>query len=488
VTPARPVLVWGLTSLAVAAALHLVLEPASDTAYYLGWSRFPALGYLDHPGGVAWLALPFPDGALRTAAWLLPLLVAAGHVWIVAGFVAQVGSLPDRQSRSAAGPPYGGNTLGVALFASPLWVGGALLWTPDCVFLAAWHGGLLVLLSRRRLYLLVPLAFVLVAFKLSGLWLVLVWVVAAWRRDRIRALLGTEVARSEPSRVPTRDRRWLVASLLAAFAALLLTGRSSLEFQLQRLADGGGGDWLGGLELFALLGAQVALVGLPLALGLGWLVWRSRGAKAEADGRQRLLATCAVGAAVPFLLVGLFSHVEANWLAPMLLPAVGWGLLRARGAGLQTARPLRAAAAGQGVMLLLLASLALPQVGPRLGAADPFAQLRGWSSWSRALPPAELVLADRYQLAAQHALYSGAVSATFDALAPGAAKRPGALDGLVDLRAERVVLLWQDREPPAAAVERWPVACVAGVLATPSGGPPRETYYVVRASKSEGCE
>lgn len=458
---AREQLLWpALGAVALCALLTAsgLVEPAPDVAYYAAWSRWPAAGYLDHPGAVAWPLAALPDAWLLSAVRALPLALAVVHAAILARLLHALAA-----PRAAA----------LALFVSPLWLAGALLWTPDVPLLFAWHAGLLVLVTRRGLPWLVPLAALMAAAKIIGPALAACWLLAAWRAPR--------------------ERAWCAAALAASLAVFTLTGLDSATFQLARAGTTASSrdvlsHLLGPLE--ALAGA-LAVIGPALGLALGaWLLRRRPDADGSANrgpenGRiARIACVCAAGASLPFVLAGFVTRVEANWLAPAGVPLLALALVLRR----PPVTAWRAVARVQvGFVAVLVAWLVL---GPWLALpGDPLARLRGWRAWALSVPydGEPVVLADRYQWSATVALHRQIpLAVTFDALTAGAAVRPGALDGeLGGGTTERALVIWAEREPPVEVARRWPVLCAGGaVLSAPGSAAPAVLHW---ASRSRGA-
>jgi hypothetical protein len=183
---------------------------------------------------------------------------------------------------------------------------------------------------------------------------------------------------------------------------------------------------------------------------------------------------CGAGWLLLWLAIGFKARIEVNWLAPAALPWTLWAVTRA-----SAPHHLRRWAAAQVAVSALLVLQAATALLP-LGAADPTRHLRGWRAWAASLPTAgaSLVLADRYQWAAQAAWHLPSLTpATLDALAPGAAKRPSALDpwACPHAHARALLLTLPDAppNPPAAFTARWPWRCASvEVTAPPNAGPP----------------
>ena len=156
-------------SILVGALVAGFVELPADVAYYAQWSSSPGAGYLDHPGGVAWPLSPFGQN-LPTALRLIPLGVAFLNALVIVALLTRV----DATMSTAA-----------AVFFSPLWLAGTLLWTPDAGLLLFWHLSLLLAVQERMLWTLPFTLAAMTCFKIVGLplTLLLLWI---FRDDRQR--------------------------------------------------------------------------------------------------------------------------------------------------------------------------------------------------------------------------------------------------------------------------------------------------------------
>jgi hypothetical protein len=475
-----------LTLWLLGGALAAFTDLPPDVTYYAAWSRYPALGYLDHPGAVAWALLPWGEAASVVVRWL-PLLWMSAQTWVALQCARGLGVAGVRS-----------RALWVALAAAPLSAAGAALWTPDLPLLLGWSLGLwsaLRLLDARARWgegwgwgvMLCVSAALMTASKVSGAAAV--------------ALLVAALLACAPRRVVWGVAAWGAAACLVSALTLAGTGLDSLAFQGARL----GAPWRWWRPLAGLgevLGGALLVAGPGLAWvawrGVGWAQarWRRRAADGahiaaaaadtcdDAARRRALLGACAGGWLALWLLAGCLARVEVNWLAPALLPGVLWAASTTAGA------PKRMrwwAAAQVGVTAALVAQACLG-VAP-LGRADPTRHLRGWRAWGQSLPSsgATLILSDRYQWASAAGWYAppgwrGAREvATFDALGAGLARRPSALDAHVALAQHtRVLMLVSEHPTPSAALTaaiqaRWPWRCTSQTITSPAntGPPPR---------------
>lgn len=336
------------------------VELSEDEAYYWVWSLHPALGYLDHPPGIAALiglgTIVFGD----TEVGVRLLSVLLGTVTVGLGL-----SLVDRHR----------STLAMALLSMPLLSLGGLLATPDVPLVACWALGLWAA-AKERWWLLGLAAGLAMLSKYTGL------------------LLLPLVLAARPADLKTRGP-WLAAALaLLVYLPNALWNLAhdglSWRFQLDHVAEGGSG-----LELLL---AQVGLAGPLLFVGLvlGWTVGL------KGDRVARLCWTTSL----PLLLLAVLSGGEANWAAPALFSATV-GLARSAATRPRFARVM---AAGAGVNLLLSGALLLQLLHPIADLPiDPRDRLSGGrtlgqsvAAWGEAS-----VWTARYQEAALIHFYGG---------------------------------------------------------------------------------
>ena len=435
---------------ALTLALFLTLAPGielpSDVLYYAQWARTPSLSYLDHPGGVAWPLAWLPSDARSLALRLLPLLAALAQGVLITRLLTA-----GRAGRSTG--------FWLAFACSPLWLAGILLWTPDAPLLLGWHLGLLAIVGGASPLWLVPAALMMTTAKVSG-----------WYHRGGWVLL----TRDAPER-----RRWALLAWGLATVALASTGLESLQFQL---GHRGQTPWsftrllLGPLEVFG---------GGLLLLGPGLGVWALLAVFKHRPDRADLWTRCAIASGAPWLVLSLWTHVEANWIAPTVLPLL-CSVLQTREERPLRRLPLIVAAQCVPIALLIsqlhLSLLPLPN--------DPLQRLRGWSRWREGFPTTAqtLVLSDRYQWASQVAFYQQLDGATFDAIERGAAVRPCALDDRVQLDVPQALLVWSERAPNDRVRARWPVLCQHGHIDPRSdGGPSQPVWFELRATTPRAC-
>jgi hypothetical protein len=490
--------------LLLALGLHALLEPPSDAAYYLLWSRQPSLSYLDHPGAIAWLAWPWPDEQLLWAARLMPWLLALLDGLVLLALLRGLGHA---------------SKLAVAVFCSPAFLGSALLWTPDAPLILAWHFGLLFLVRRWHGSALLPVALALCASKLVGTYLLVLLVIARLRQNQQEAR-GTGQA---PNQQKPKEWLWGVAALLLGAIVTWLCGTESLVFQSTRLGAAQAPSLWRLLSPLLLVAGLLALAGPGLMLAMVKLCWsRLRLPRSPTAPPQHLGATpplqrrCTAAAARramrlgrtrrlakallelkgwmlgsaqtwrfltlfsigPFLLLAVLVRVELNWLLVGLLPLVFW-------AGAEKLVLSKAMLRLQVAAVVLLAALAL--AAPVAGH-HPLRRLMGWRAWASSFPRAEAVLADRYQTASQLALYQQCMGSTFEAIEPSSALRPSALDKLDTSPLECILIIWDRKAPPALVGQQWPIVVSAGsVHSSPAHGPPTRTFFELRARSESAC-
>lgn len=407
-----------LVALATVARLWLAFRwgALADEAYYWVWSRELALGYFDHPPGIAWLI-----------AWAPP---SAGWVRLPGIVLTSVGSglLVDK----ARDPVLLAALLGVL---PPLWLLGTLA-TPDAPLLGLWMIALAAV-QRDRPGIAGGIAGIAVLAKYTALALLPL------------LLLGDPALR--------RDRRlWIGAGLGALCLAphgvwSMAQGHPALAFQAEHGLGGDGLRWAGPLLV---LGQQLGM-GAGL-LGLAALAWAGRGWRSD-----RLAWATSVPLVGFFALAALRAAPEANWPAPAWI-GLALGLSQAHGR-------LRAAVQTGVWVALGLSLMAVAQVERPLVplAVDPGARPHTGAAFARTavkfvLPPGVEahsegaagieVLTERYQEAAWLRFHFG-VDAT---VWPGCG-RPSQLDG--EAGGDAVLYLRPATGgPPGCVAETWDVA------------------------------
>lgn len=338
------------------------LPPIQDETYYFAWASAPALNYVDHPPGVAWVLAA--SRALLGAGLLglrLPSLLALGLTAVLTAASAARLSEPGRAAV----------TRGLALLllaGAPMFLIGYLPATPDVLqgAAAALSAYLLVRSLESTSSARVPFfaAFVLVASTLlkhtSGLL-------------ALGALGGALATAQGRARVFSRPVLLGVITGLAAlapwvWAELEAGASSSIHFQAERSFSRG--EPRGPLALLVVAGGIAVAAGPGAALALAGLVLAP-------PAGARLRVTSAVlggGAALLFLACVLpvwAGGGELNWSMPgvvFVLPAAA-AHLADRSRALPRPR-LVAVTIGLAVVSLVITTLALAHV------ASPFLPIR----------------------------------------------------------------------------------------------------------------
>lgn len=326
----------------LSALVALGLPLLADEAYYLDWSRHPALGYFDHPPGIAlWV------GAGLGHPRLLGVLLFPLTAWLlgraaVAWGTAEANRFPE------------------LLLGTPIGLAGTCLATPDAPLLPV-VAGLLLALGRRR-------------FGLVGLLLGL----ALWIKPTALLMLPALLL------IARRHALKVLAPVVVVIAPhlgwSLMNDGLPYSFQAQRLGAG--------MNTPELLLGQLAVV----TPGLAWLSLRTlrQATAGEPPGEDRALTLLAGTQLALWLAVSCVARVEANWPAFAWLPAL---LLLARRAplGLAAARAWAFGLTAVTAVGVVVAGLVLP---PGLGPPrDP-------EALSACAPPETVPVAARYQEAA----------------------------------------------------------------------------------------
>lgn len=253
----------GAWALQGAAALATPL--VADEAYYLAWSRAPALGYFDHPPGIAWwIAAGF--GHPRLLGWLATPLVAWALVRAARAFDVRADGLP----------------LWVAW--TPLGMSLGLVATPDVPCLVAWSFALWAIAARRPGWVGVCLGLALwskstTLIALPGV----VWVL----RQRAPVAIAVAGLIYAPHLAWSAQNAWLPFSFQGARA-------------------------LAGPHIFEAVGGQI-LLATPLVAGLAICAWRA----ADTPG-ERALRALGLPILAAWLALSCVTRIEANW------PVLAW--------------------------------------------------------------------------------------------------------------------------------------------------------------------
>jgi hypothetical protein len=326
----------------LSALVALGLPLLADEAYYLDWSRHPALGYFDHPPGIAlWV------GAGLGHPRLLGVLLFPLTAWLlgraaVAWGAAEANRFPE------------------LVLGTPIGLAGTALATPDAPLLPV-VAGLLLALGRRRFGRVGLLLGVALWIKPTAL-LMLPALLLIARRNALRVLAPAVV-------VIAPHLGWS-----------MMNDGLPYSFQAQRLGAG--------MNTPEFLLGQLAVV----TPGLAWLSLRAlkQATTGEPPGEDRALLLLAGSQLGIWLAASGVARVEANWPAFAWLPAI---LLLARRApeGLATARTWALGlTAATGVGVVVAGSVLPPGLGP---PRDP-------EALSACAPPEISPVAPRYQEAA----------------------------------------------------------------------------------------
>ena len=284
-SPAVPVSRWLWAAALAVCGLKLAWAAntglLADEAYYWVWSQHLALGYYDHPPGIAYLI------AVTTLLSSSELWVRLGPV--LAGLVGWAALVPWSEDRSL---------FTLLWFGTPILCGLTLFATPDALLIGAWAVALAGALSGGRGWWVAGLAVGVAGLaKLTGLLLwPLLWL-AAHPDERSSPSFRGGVALSVLLWAPNL---WWSAS----------HGWVSHGFQLQHglVADVAPG-WLGLLD-FA--GGQLAVgAGLTSVAGLWWWLRLDRG-----DALVRMAWVTSLPMFALFAFASTRAHGEANWTAP----------------------------------------------------------------------------------------------------------------------------------------------------------------------------
>lgn len=414
------VVLWLVAGVVVRAVLSAMVPLLPDETYYWDWSRRLAVGYFDHPPGIAFLvavgtALMGPTQAgVRAGPALAALLTHLAAVICAHNLGIRNGSGAQAALRAAA-----------VLTVMPIATLGLVLATPDALlFMAA----MLALLAVERALVAEPGSrSSLFWWCLTGLGLGLAFVA---KYTAVLLPVGLVIAFLVHPVLRPRFKEpgpW-VASLLAllVFAPVVIwnAGHDWVSFRFQ--LDHGFTPSVRGSPLsreLEMIGAQVGLASpILFVLMAGTVIdaiargWRERSQEPTRDYAAQQFAI-ALTALVPLLFFAVSAwrrSVEANWPAMIYPGAVV--LLASNRAPWSSGKWYRR---GLGLGALLIAVVALQAWKPLLPLAparDPIARAYGWDqlalSTAQAMDDAFLeetsrrwVAADRYQDASELAFH-----------------------------------------------------------------------------------
>ena len=334
-----------------------------DEAYYWVWSRFPSLGYFDHPPMVAWWVWLGTRllGDTYLGVRLLAIIGAAG-----AGLFLYL------TAREVLDESRAFQALLAGSFALLFGVG-SVLQTPDAPLVFFWAGALWAAV-RRRWELWGAFAGLALLSKLTGVLLMALPLVELGNKKAWpRVLLGYALALAlwSPNFLWNARNSWV-----------------NFAFQLHHGA-GGAFNPLGPLKF---LGDAVLVLTPPLSLLLFWGAVKFR--------REPVLQ---IGFWLPFALFFLTSFrgaSEANWPAPAYLSLFVLGV-----GGLRLDRLWKGSVWFAGLTLALVYAHAVRPFLPVRG--DPTEQARGWERLAVCVAEARLehpglkLAAPRYQEASE---------------------------------------------------------------------------------------
>lgn len=406
-----PTFAWvaiaALLLIRIAFAPIVVLIP--EEAYYWMYSKYPALGYLDHPPMVAWTILAGSSlfGDVEFGVRFCTLLLTAGSTWLCYRLTA------DWCGRRAG-------WLAALLFSiAPLFFAAGFLAMPDAPLVFYW---LLTLLAVTRAARSDALGWWLAAGVATGLAFLAKYPAALLPVGAFLFLLSDARGRARLR----RPGAWLGlgAALLVAAPTLWWNAQhewASFAFQFSRRMDEHAG--INPLRSLTSLGVQFLTLS-PLVFALvAAAIWVGlRRFSRDAAGRWRF-ALCF---SAPWLSVcvyhGLFSPIHMNWPIPGYLSLLPVATVLLRGRALPLVRrvvrrgtqPLLARYTA--VMVVANVGLALVITGRLPLTPTPSAFVR-WDELGRAAELAEeafhrdagsepFILADgRYNLASELGFY-----------------------------------------------------------------------------------
>lgn len=362
---------------AVAAARVPLID---DEAYYWLWSRRLDWGYLDHPPLIAYLV------ALTTWPGSHPLLIRLSALLIGAltTFLLYV------LARTLFDEPTG---LRAALLFQivPVLAGGALLATPDAPLFAAWTA--MLLLAWRALH------------GQSRTWFGVGAAVGAGLLSKLPMTFG---ALGLAGFVALRHRRYLscphpylAAAIAIALFMPVIVWNATHDWAMVRFVlyqrPGGTPHGVPGILELAVQQFAFALLLFPACIWAAWAAWARR-----ADERYAFLLWTSMPVIVfSFAAAATTGAPHGNWLGPGYL-----GLVIILGA-LWNRAVASAAAVSAAVILYGLAVPLIPALPPLPGAEE----LVGWREAAARVEqersPGTVIVADRYQVAAQLGYYTG---------------------------------------------------------------------------------
>jgi dolichol-phosphate mannosyltransferase len=291
----------------------------SEEAYYWMYSKYPSLGYLDHPPMVEWVIAAgryvFGDTELGVRAGTL--LLAAGSTWLCYRLAA------DWCGRRS------GLVAAVLFSITPLFLGAGFVTTPDAPLIFFW---LLALLAVTRAYRTGSYGWWLVAGVATGLGFVSKYPALFLVPCTFLFLLSDRRGR----RRLLSPGPWLALCIAVIVAWPVISWNAqnewaSFRFQFARRLAGQGG--LTPARTVEWVAVQFGLLS-PLVFVLFTAAWwiALRRFRRDRTGRWRFAACFSI----PWLAVcvwhGLFSKVNINWPLPAylgLLPVAAL-LVRAR--------------------------------------------------------------------------------------------------------------------------------------------------------------
>lgn len=394
------VLVTGLVVRLVFAAL---IPLFGDEAYYWEWSRHLAVGYFDHPPGIALL--------VRGGTWLFgAVTLGVRFLPVVAGLVAGLATAGIALRLGG-----GASALRAALIITsmPLAAAGLVLATPDAPLLATTALGVYAVVRalqsppRSRASLLwwsvggaaLGLAF---SSKYTSILMPVGVTLAIVARGSLRTRLrepGPYVACLIATLVFLPVLRWNAAHGWVSFGfqihhGLATAARRDLLAPLKRVGD--------------LIGGQAGLVS-PILFVL-FIFATVRGLRRSSSDAMFALAMIAAVTFIFFCYSATRQRVEANWPAPAYIAAIP--LLASLAQTRSLGRWLSAAiwmASALSFLIYLHAAFAILPLPPR---KDPLARAAGWRVLASATASAvqrtdsatgsaTWIAADRYQDAAE---------------------------------------------------------------------------------------
>jgi hypothetical protein len=378
------------------------LELSFDEAYYTLWSRYPSLGYLDHPPVVAFLIRASTSlfGGSEFGVRALSLLVVGAMPALIALIAWRLFGSAEKAALAA-----------LMWIAMPLVSVGAVFVSPDAPLVVFWTLGLSALVElwrtgQKRWLIALGLAL--------GLALQSKFTAAFFAAGAGLALAAT------PSL-----RRWLVSPALFAALAVALAifapfvawnaahDWATFAKQLGRAPPKGFAPYYIGEFLVAQVGLMNPLVFAALIPAIAAIPWRRPVSARSPDEARRILACTIAPAAVYFLLHSFHDRVQGNWLAP-LYPAVAilaadWiAEVRRSGVSSVAARIAKTApwAAPIGLVVAALTFAEALTGAVPLGPANPFARLEGFRGLARDLDARARVENATYVLTQGYALTS----------------------------------------------------------------------------------